>query len=573
MNKRYNNYRKIMLCELIASLLFCLFNISFSFDISLLAFPISIVFTVILGYLHFIKLVKKGDGSFAPAVSKMNEYLPYLNLLVFILRRAGKEGVPYFVDVIQVILWVIFTVSAFINGKYLKQKNIELISSEWRIKPVYKKYKGFGKVIYELVDWVDAIVWAIFTVLLVQLFVFQLYEIPSESMVDTFLVKDRVIVSKYDCGPKFPLTDVGLPTIKKYKKGDVVVLRNPHYRIDRKSEVKTVVSQIISMLTLTTVNLNTDENGQLKADPLVKRIVGQPGEQLVMQDGVLYYRTKEDNTFIPSKTDEKFANWDLNTLSPKIKQKIEYFPITQQEYEIMLDFEQQRRDYDLNVAEFKVKEIVNSLYKLRDDSKLQGNFEITNLFEYELFNNVQNIAQNILMQKGGVEWFEQFLLSWIPSKNVAKDIYAESNYKLNVMSKVTFGNLVLRYAQLIKNEVSVSSWASDVVLSENLDLANKLNWYIQGLLDVRNMPVFPANDAEGNPQYLPEKCFFMMGDNRFNSLDLRHSMEQTKKPLSTYDKMSVEYYSMMVPQYINQKYIIGSPIYKFWPLGRQGFVK
>ena len=26
-----------------------------------------------------------------------------------------------------------------------KQKNIELISSEWRIKPVYKKYKGFCK--------------------------------------------------------------------------------------------------------------------------------------------------------------------------------------------------------------------------------------------------------------------------------------------------------------------------------------------------------------------------------------------------------------------------------------------
>ena len=84
----------------------------------------------------------------------------------------------------------------------------------------------------------------------------------------------------------------------QYKKGDVVVLRNPHYRIDRKSEVKTVVSQIISMLTLTTVNLNTDENGQLKADPLVKRIVGQPGEQLVMQDGVLYYRTKDNDTFI-----------------------------------------------------------------------------------------------------------------------------------------------------------------------------------------------------------------------------------------------------------------------------------
>ena len=562
-----------MLCELISSLLFCLFNISFNFDISLLAFPISIIFTIILGYLHFVKLVKNKDGSFAPAVSKMNEYLPYVNLLLFILRRAGKEGVPYAIDVIQVILWVIFTIFAFINGKYLSKKNIELISSEWKIKPVYKKYVGFGRVIYEIVDWIDAIVWAIFSVLLLQLFVFQLYEIPSESMVDTFLVKDRVIVSKYDCGPKFPLTDVGLPTIKKYKTGDVVVLRNPHYTIDRKSEVKTVVSQIISMLTLTTVNLNTDENGQLKADPLVKRIVGQPGEQLVMQDGVLYYRTKNDDAFIPSKTDEKYANWDLNTLSPKIKQKIEYFPVSQQEYEVLLAFEQQRREFDLNVAEFKSIEIVNSLYKLRDESKLQGKFEISSLFEYELFNNVQNIAQNMLIQKGGVEWLEQFMLSWIPSKNVEKDIYSEANYKLNVMSKVAFGNLVLRYAQLIKDEVSVSTWSSDVVLSENLDLANKLNWYIQGLLDVRNMPIFPANDSNGNPQYLPEKCFFMMGDNRFNSLDLRHSMNQTKKPLSNYDNMSVEYYSMIAPQYINQKYIVGSPIYKFWPLGRQGFVK
>lgn len=573
MNKRYRNYKLLMLCELISSLLFCLFNISFNFDISLLAFPISIIFTIILGYLHFVKLVKNKDGSFAPAVSKMNEYLPYVNLLLFILRRAGKEGVPYAIDVIQVILWVIFTIFAFINGKYLSKKNIELISSEWKIKPVYKKYVGFGRVIYEIVDWIDAIVWAIFSVLLLQLFVFQLYEIPSESMVDTFLVKDRVIVSKYDCGPKFPLTDVGLPTIKKYKTGDVVVLRNPHYTIDRKSEVKTVVSQIISMLTLTTVNLNTDENGQLKADPLVKRIVGQPGEQLVMQDGVLYYRTKNDDAFIPSKTDEKYANWDLNTLSPKIKQKIEYFPVSQQEYEVLLAFEQQRREFDLNVAEFKSIEIVNSLYKLRDESKLQGKFEISSLFEYELFNNVQNIAQNMLIQKGGVEWLEQFMLSWIPSKNVEKDIYSEANYKLNVMSKVAFGNLVLRYAQLIKDEVSVSTWSSDVVLSENLDLANKLNWYIQGLLDVRNMPIFPANDSNGNPQYLPEKCFFMMGDNRFNSLDLRHSMNQTKKPLSNYDNMSVEYYSMIAPQYINQKYIVGSPIYKFWPLGRQGFVK
>lgn len=573
MNKRYNFYKKTMFFEVFASLLFCLFNISFKFDISLLAFPISIAFTIVLAYFQKIKLVKNGDGSFAPVVNKMNEYLPYVNLLTFILRRAGKDGTPFFVDLIQVLLWIVVTVLVFINIKMLKQKNIELISSEWKIKPVYKKSVGIKRFFMEIVEWIDALVWSIFTVLLVQLFVFQLYEIPSESMVDTFLVKDKVIVSKYNCGPKFPLTDIGLPTITKYKKGDTVVLRNPHYRIDRESEVKSVVSQIVYMLTFMTVNLNTDDNGQLKADPLVKRIVGQPGEQLVMQDGVLYYRTKNDDTFVPSKIDEKYANWNLNALSPKIKRKIQYFPLTQDEYETMLSFENQRREYDLNVAEFQAKQIVNSLYSLRKNVKLQGTFQNASLSEYDIFKNIQNLSQNVLMQNGGVEWLEEFLLSWIPSKNVIKDMYSESNYKLNVMTKITIGNLVLRYAQLVIDKTPASLWSSDSVLKENMDMANKLNWYIQGLLDLRNMPIFPANDKEGNPQYLPEKCYFMMGDNRFNSLDLRHSMDQSLKALSAYDKMSVEYYSMMSPQYINQKYIIGKPVYKFWPLDRMGFVE
>ena len=92
------------------------------------------------------------------------------------------------------------------------------------------------------------------------------------------------------------------------------------------------------------------------------------------------------------------------------------------------------------------------------------------------------------------------------------------------------------------------------------------------LLDERNMPLFPENDSNGNPKDIPENSYFMMGDNRFNSLDLRHSYEQTLKPLCNDDKMSVTYYSMMSPQYINKKYIIGKPVFRFWPLGRFGKV-
>ena len=112
----------------------------------------------------------------------------------------------------------------------------------------------------------------------------------------------------------------------------------------------------------------------------------------------------------------------------------------------------------------------------------------------------------------------------------------------------------------------------DTQVLELYEDAELLHWYIQGLLDERNMPLFPANDNAGNPQYIPDNCYFMMGDNRFNSLDLRHSYEQKEKALTSDDPLSVTYYSMMEPQYINKKYIIGKPVFRFWPLGRFGKV-
>ena len=63
-----------------------------------------------------------------------------------------------------------------------------------------------------------------------------------------------------------------------------------------------------------------------------------------------------------------------------------------------------------------------------------------------------------------------------------------------------------------------------------------------------------------------------MGDNRFNSLDLRHSNDYSEKALAKSDPLSITYYSLMAPQYINKKYIIGKPVLRFWPLGRFGKV-
>ena len=572
LSKEFKNFKLLSIIELTSACIFTLLNLSFHADISLLAFPLSLIYLGITGWFLFKKLILDTDGKNLYAAIKLNEYLPYFFFITFIIRRAGKNGTPFAVDLIAVICWfIVFVLAYFTSRNLYPAKNAKIVQG-WAVVPVEKKFKGGAKILFEVVDWIDAFFWAIFTVLIFQIFLLQLYEIPSESMVPTFLIKDRVFVSKIDCGPKFPLTDVGLPDFRKYKRGDTIVLRNPHYSMDRKSEVKTVTSQLIYMFSLMTVNLNKDADGELKADPLVKRITGLPGEQLVMQDGSLYRRTSASDVFEEVALDAKYASWNLNSVNPKLKRYVQHFPLNSEQYQNMLDFEEKRRNYDLNAAKFQAYELARQFRSLCKVNQDAGSFSKPELYEGNLFRNKNDLFKRMYMQEGGADWFENFMTSWVVSKNESRDLYAESNYRLNVMAKIIFGKMMVEYARFYSDGMDQAKWDSQPSVNELMQEIELHFWYVQTLLDSRNMPVFPANDSNGNPQYIPANCYFMMGDNRFNSLDLRHSYDYSEKALANADPLSITYYSIMAPQYINKKYIIGKPVFRFWPLGRLGKV-
>lgn len=568
--KRFIIYNYV---ELISSILFTLVCISFKLDISLLAFPASLLMTGACVYFGYFKFIRPKDASHPLVYYKLVQYLPFILLFSFIVRRAGNEGTTFAYDVISVILWCLVFVSSLIVSYFMNPKRIKTLLTSFKTQPEKKKKMTPGKkVLFEAIDWVDALVQAVFMVLLLQIFVIQLYQIPSESMVPQFLIGDRVAVTKLNCGPKFPLTDVGIPTFTKYKRGDVVVLRNPHYRIDRKSEVKSVVSQLVYMLSFMTVNINTDENGNLKYDPLVKRICGQPGEQLVMQDGVLYARTNASDEFKAVDLDNKFATWNLNALPLKDKMGVQDLRMSPADYQQMLDLEEERRNFDLNVASFRANEIVSSVRKYAADD-LTAAFTAPDLDNMNIFVAAPSIAGEIAYSEQGLQWFQNFMTSWINGMNEPADIYSQANFKMNVMMKMKFGELILRYSELFASGKTYGQLNEDEEAKKMLQDAYVMIWYVSGLLDERNMPVFPANASDGTPQYIPENCFFMMGDNRFNSLDLRHSNVSFEASLTQYDTLSLTYTSMMEPQYINQKLILGKPVYRIWPLNRIGTIK
>jgi signal peptidase I len=72
--------------------------------------------------------------------------------------------------------------------------------------PVVKNYKKGA-----MREWVDAAVFAIVAATLIRTFVFEAYTIPTPSMEKTLLVNDFLFVSKFAYGPRIPNTPLALP--------------------------------------------------------------------------------------------------------------------------------------------------------------------------------------------------------------------------------------------------------------------------------------------------------------------------------------------------------------------------
>ncbi len=587
--------KKLEICTIANFLLACIFtflNIPLHADVSAVAFPLCAIFTAALFYVTYWTLIRKNSTAHIVAVRRFYDYEPFVYVAAFVIYRAGSWEPPFALDLVSVIVWIVITALSFVIKFFIHEKRIGLLSKDWakEQKAPKKKYTGLSWIGIQTLEWIDAIVQAAFTIFLLNIFLFQMYGIPSESMVPEFLVNDRVAVGKLLSGPKFPLSKVGLPYIRSYNRGDIVVFHNPHYANDRQSEIKAYFSQLVHMMTLTLVNTNVDENGEMVADPLVKRVAGLPGEQLMMMDGTLYVRTKDSPEFTPVEEDAKHAAWNLNTLTPSLKARIERIPITQKQYDTTLLVEEERRALNIVEAAAECRKIAQAFAPYAGGSAISKDAVKTLLTErermaYNLFNANTDITVKLMSANGGAQWFTAFMTDWISSLDpnteytesegvtgsqlMGGDLYSDANFRLNIMVKLAFGRLVVRNAELLSSNADSSLWQSDQVRKECFTEADKLYLYIQ-LMDQRNMGIFPANDSDGSPNYIPENSYFMMGDNRYNSLDMRHSYESKTTALTNFDSLSVMYSSNLSPQYVNRSMMLGKASFRFWPLSRIG---
>lgn len=120
----------------------------------------------------------------------------------FLSNKYFKFGVA----VALYLLWVIWVWNAWLL------LGIPILFDIYITKKVnwtpWKKREGKNSAV---VEWIDALIFAVIAVTLINTFFFQNYKIPTGSMEKTLLIGDHLYVSKLKFGPKIPNTPLSFP--------------------------------------------------------------------------------------------------------------------------------------------------------------------------------------------------------------------------------------------------------------------------------------------------------------------------------------------------------------------------
>ena len=157
----------------------------------------------------------------------------------------------------------------------------------------YRKRKKAERIekqkhVNQIVDWIKSFLWAAMVVLIINQYLFQAYMIPSGSMMNTLLIKDRLFVNKFSYGPELIPGMCKLPGIKSPKRGDIVIFESPTYL--SKGPVFDITQRILYMVTLSMVDIDKDSYGEPKAHFLIKRAVGAGGDRIRFRNGNMEIR-------------------------------------------------------------------------------------------------------------------------------------------------------------------------------------------------------------------------------------------------------------------------------------------
>jgi len=150
-------------------------------------------------------------------------------------------------------------------------------------------------------EWVESILIAAALAIFVRTFFFQIYKIPTNSMVPTLIPGDKIFVSKLIYGPKVIFTNLRIPGFRKPKRGEVIVFVPPHDK--KKAYIKRLVG--MGKESLLIKNGNIYINGKVIIDPVIaKNHYTNSGPysktEVIIPEGKYFFLFKFHPSFTPN---------------------------------------------------------------------------------------------------------------------------------------------------------------------------------------------------------------------------------------------------------------------------------
>ena len=343
----------------------------------------------------------------------------------------------------------------------------------------------------KVVEWIDAIIFAVIAASFIRIFFIEAYTIPTSSMEKSLLVGDYLFVSKVAYGPKTPNTPLSFPFVHntlpltRNKKSYVEWIKRPYHRLAGFGKVKNNDVVVFHFPEGDTVALNIpnqsyyqlartygrervwsdDRNfGEIIARPVdkrenyIKRCVGIPGDELRMERTQLFING-EPQAEIEGMQHDYVVKTNGTGINPKALERLE---IAEDDRQL------------LSAGQY--------IFPLTDEMAEQ----------LRTFSNI-NSVEKIVQEPG--EWDPNVFPS-------------DRNYPWNVDN---FG------------PVKVPAKGSTVKLTTtNLPLYERIiDVYEDNELKINNGKIF-INGEETSEYTFKMNYYWMMGDNRHNSADSRY---------------------------------------------------
>ena len=265
------------------------------FAVTLVVFLFTVPIYLLLGFGLRPLFVKAGEEGW-------KAFVPVLNTLIILklLGRPAWEVILDFVPLLNVFQYarnVVELIRCFGETRTLHKALVLAfgwIYLPWFASQATTRYHGTLKSLPEedkpksaVREWADAIVFAVVAATLIRWLIMEAYTIPTPSMENSLLVGDFLFVSKFHYGTRTPKTPIQMPlTHQKIWFTDIPSyvdwIQLPQYRLPGISRVK---REDVVVFNVPPRYLNEDKDYpvDLKTN-YIKRCVGLPGDVLSVKD-------------------------------------------------------------------------------------------------------------------------------------------------------------------------------------------------------------------------------------------------------------------------------------------------